>query len=377
MGIKGLRAVGMLLWGAMTVACTDMNDLQQPYLDRGEITYAAKIDSVAAHPGKNRIQFDMVIKSQRIRTVRIYWNDYKDLNSNVILYKDSSDLDISGKGIFKKILDNMAERSYVFKVVSFDEFKNPSLPMEINAYVYGSKYETLLVARSMRSTMVDKAGNLRISWGIAEGAYATEVKYTDQSDQEKIKSFPIAESVSLIGDIKGNTPYEFRTVYKPDTTGIDNFYTPFVMVKPPFAFDKKDWQVIDFSSEHPGGANTVKNFIDGTDATRWHSCAGCSSYPHFATIDMGVVRTITQFGLWITTFENSGGDHRAPDKFQLLVSMDNASWTDLGQFNLDRFYVGEQTYAAPANTQGRYFKFVAISGPENNMVMGEISAYGY
>jgi hypothetical protein len=362
----------------MVMACSDMNELHQPFLDRGELIYAAKVDSVATHPGKNRIQFDMVVQSQRIKIVRIYWNDYKNPDSDVIKFKDSSDLDISGKGIFKKIVDNLDERSYTFKLVSFDEFGNPSLPTEIHAYVYGPKYEKLLVARSMRSTGVDTQGNLRITWGLADGAYASEVRYTDVADQLKVRSFPIAESVSLISDIKGNTAYEFRTVYKPDTTGIDNFYTEYIKVDPPFAFDKSDWDVIAFSTQHNGADNSVDNFIDGTDATRWHSCAGCSSYPHQATIDMAIVRTITQFSLWITTFENPGGDHRAPDRVQFLVSMDNTSWTDLGEFDLDRYHVGEQKYPLNNGVQARYFKFVAVSGPVNDqMVIGEISTYGF
>jgi len=378
LGAKGVSILGMVWLTVMFVGCSDMNDLQQPFLDRGEKTYAAKVDSVATHPGKNRIQFDMVVKSQRIKTVRIYWNDYKDPDSDVIGFRDSSDLDISGKGVFKKIIENMDERSYTFRLISFDEFGNPSLPTEIHAYVYGSKYEQLLVPRSMRSTMVDKEGNLRITWGIADGAYGSEVRYTDVSDQVKTKIFPIAESISSISDIKGNTAYEFRTVYKPDTTGIDNFYTDYVKVDPPFAFDKKDWTIIAFSSNHGGNDNRVGNFIDGTEATRWHSCAGCSSYPHYATIDMGAERTITRFGLWITTFENPGGDHRAPDKIELLVSKDNTTYTSLGVFDFDRFLLGEQIFEMPSLPQARYFKFVAVSGPVNDqMVMGEISAYGF
>lgn len=377
--MKQIYSIFGILWlVVMFIACSDMNDLHQPFLDRGEITYAATVDSVATHPGKNRIQFDLVVKSQRIKTVRIYWNDYKDQNSDMIKFRDSSDLDISGKGIFKKILDNMDERSYIFKLVSFDEFKNASLPTEIHAYVYGSKYEKLLVARSVRSTAVDNAGKMKISWGIADGAYGSEIRYTDVSDQVKIKNVPITESVSLIDDIKSGTLYQFRTVYKPDTTGIDNFYTDYVTADPHFAFDKNDWQIIGFSTNHQGSDNSVENFIDGTEKTRWHSCAGCSSYPHFATIDMGATKTITRFGIWITTFEVPGGDNRAPDKIEFLVSQDNTTYTTLGVFDLNRFLTGEQTFDIPNQPQARYFKFVAVSGPVNDqMVIGEISAYGF
>src|SRR4051812_45242134 len=105
-GINRVIALGIVWIVIVFMDCSDMNDLHQPFLDRGEITYAAKVDSVATHLGKNRIQFELIVKSQRIKTVRIYWNDYMDQNSDVILFRDSSDVDISGKGVFKKILDN-------------------------------------------------------------------------------------------------------------------------------------------------------------------------------------------------------------------------------------------------------------------------------
>ena len=89
---------------------------------------------------------------------------------------------------------------------------------------------------------------------------------------------------------------------------------------------------------------------------------------------MGTERTITQFGVWRTTFE-TGGDSRAPNKIQFLVSTDNAKWVDLGIF-FNRLLNGEQTYQIPSQPKARYFKFVAVKGPENNMVIGEISAYG-
>ena len=380
--VKGLCSLSTVILVVMAMACSDMDDLHQPFLDRGEITYAAKVDSVIARTGNSRIQFDLVIQSQRIKTVRIFWNDYKDPGADLIRFRDSSDVEIAGKGLIRKILNDMPERSYIFKLVSFDEFGNQSLPTEVHAYVYGPKYEKLLVARSMRSTMVDKVGNLRINWGVADGAYGSEVRYTDVSGKVKSHIFPIIQDtppVSLITDIKGDTPFEYRTVYRPDTTGIDNFNTPYVRVDPPFAFDKTEWTIKDKSTNHDGNDNKVENFIDGTEATRWHSKAGGgSSYPHYASIDMGSVRTVTTVGLWITTFETPGGDQRAPNRIQFLISMDNVTWTDLGEFDFNRMLLGEQRFVMPAGAQGQYLKFVAVSGPVNDqMVMGEISAYGF
>jgi hypothetical protein len=364
-----MKSIYYVAWlTAVLLSCSDMEDSYKHYYDGGETIYAAKVDSVAPHPGKNRIEFEIMVRSQRIQTARIFWNDFRD----------SSDLVIEGRGVFKKVLDNLDERSYIFNIVSLDEYGNKSLPVEVNAVVYGDKYQARIVNRAVRSTLTDIQGAITIRWGeadVSNGAFASEVRYTDVAGNTKLASFPVDEVTATITDLKPNTSYEFRTVYKPDSTSIDVFYTDYAPAGD-FTFDKKDWQVIDFSTQHGGAENGVANFIDGTEGTRWHTCAGCSSYPHFATMDMGVVRSITKIGVWITTFSVPEGDNRAPDKIQFLVSMDNVTWTDLGVVDFNRFKVGEQTYTLPPATQGRYLKFVGVSGPETYMVMGEISAYG-
>lgn len=364
---NNLNAFCIVFVAVILIACSDMDDLHQKYLDRGEIIYAARIDSVLPHPGKNRIELELHIRSQRIKTARVYWNDHND----------SLDFDIGGKGIFKIMLDNMEERSYIFNLIGIDEFGNKSLPVEASAYVYGEKYQAQISNRPVKSTKINAQGNVTIVWGVADGAYQSEVKYTDLDGNSKVQSFPANQTTSVISDFQPNTTYEYRTVFRPDTTGIDNFYTDYTPVTL-FSIDQEDWTIINFSTNHGGSDNSVNNFIDGTAATRWHSQAGASSYPHHATIDMGAVRTITQFGLWISTFDTGpNGDNRAPDKVQFLVSLDNITWTDLGIYDFNRNLLGQQTIVMPPASQGRYFRFVGVQGPENNMVMGDISAYGF
>jgi hypothetical protein len=139
----------------------------------------------------------------------------------------------------------------------------------------------------------------------------------------------------------------------------------------------KDPVYINFSTEHDNGSNGVKNMIDGTDGTRWHGRVGGAGYPHWLTIDMGIERTITEFGVWRTTFEN-GGDVRGPNRIRFEVSTDNITWTSLGTYDFNRLINGEQSYKLPAPHQkARYFKLVAVSGPEHYTVLGEVSAYGF
>jgi hypothetical protein len=254
---------------------------------------------------------------------------------------------------------------------------NSSIPVEVVGGSYGEKYQAQLLTRPVNSTVINNKGKLTINWGgadVSNGAYASEVKYTDVSGNVKTQRYFRWNLVSEILDIKPNTGYQFRTIFRPDSLSIDNF-TPAILMVAYFAFNKKDWKIIAYSTQHSAGDNAVINFIDGTEATRWHTCAGCSSYPHFATIDMGVERTITQFGVWRTTFE-TGGDDRGPDKFEFLTSTDNVTWVSQGSFNFNRLINGEQRYFTPNHPKARYFKFVGTQGPQSYMVMGEISTYG-
>lgn len=152
---------------------------------------------------------------------------------------------------------------------------------------------------------------------------------------------------------------------------IDTFYTSFQESKG-YLFDKTEWEVIDFSTQHPGGANLVTNAIDGNPGTRWHTWVGHSQYPHFVTIDMGAEHTITIFELYRMT-----GDDRACNTFQLLVSTDDVTWKDMGIFNFNRLIDDGQLYDISSHPTARYFKFVGISGPQVYMVTGEISVYGF
>ncbi len=349
-------------------ACKKMDSTYKQFIVPGGLVYTGKVTSPMAYSGHNRIKISWLRGSDpNVVTAKIFWNNFAD----------SVQVNIPPTGdTISVIINNLAEQSYSFTIRTYNAKGISSIPVELLSGSYGDKYQSQLLSRPINSTVVDAVGKITIQWGgadISNGAHATEVLYTDTFGNSKIKTFPATESVSTISDMKSGSLFKYRTVYLPDSLSIDAFYTSYDESKDLF-FDKKGWKVIDFSSQHGGSENAVTNVIDGTAATRWHSLAGGSQYPHFVTIDMGAVKTISKFGAWRTTFEN-GGDERAPDKIQFLVSIDNINWVDLGIFDFNRFLNGEQLYSIPSHPKARYFKFVGVKGPENNMVMGELSVY--
>ena len=349
-------------------SCRDMDSTYKEFLVPGGLTYVGKPTGVKAYTGNYRILLKWAKNPDpKVTKTRVYWNNYRD------------SIEVASTGAedsLSVIIDGLNEQNYSFFLRSFDESGHVSIPVEINTRVFGDQYAQSVLNRGLNRATLDAEGIVTLDWGLANvssGALKTEVSYTDQSGTKRILTFPAGENSSEIPEFSTAELARFRTIYVPDSFAIDTFYTGFDTVNQ-ILFDKSGWEISDFSSQHGGNENGVINFIDGTDATRWHGLVGGPAYPHHATIDMGVEQKIARFGVWRTTFD-TGGDDRAPDRIQFLVSNDNENWTDLGSYDFDRFVNGEQVYTVDDAPSARYFRFVGLSGPEEYMVMGEIDVY--
>jgi len=347
-----------------------MDSTYRQYVVVGGIPYTGKATSPKAYAGHNRVRITWLRGADpNVTKAKIFWDNYAD-SLEVSIPEDADTISV--------MIDQLPEKAYTFEIKTYDKNGIPSIPVEVLSGAFGDKYQSELINRPVNSVLLDANDKITIKWGnadISDGAIFTELEYTDLSGATTTRRFPVSESSSELTDLKAGTVFRYRTVFEPDSLSIDEFYTGFANPGD-FSFDKKNWSIIAYSTQHSDGDNAVINFIDGTDATRWHTRAGGSNYPHFATIDMGVQRTITKFGVWRTTFE-TGGDDRAPDQIQFLTSTDNISWADQGIYHFNRMINGEQTYLMTSPPAARYFKFVGVSGPQDYMVMGEISAYGY
>ncbi len=368
MRIKLLYVVFILAVPFFIFSCSEMNDLHDKYLNEGEIIYAAKVDSAVVYPGKERVLIKMIIESQRIGTVRIFWNDFKD----------STDVSIQNNvGDFEVLIESLEERAYIFQLVSIDQFGNRSLPFELSGEVYGDNYEDELLTRAVK--IINSVDGLAVTLSSAyDDNIATEISYTHTTGEIVSVSIPSSEDSYKITDNQSGSEFTVSSTYAPNG-GIDTLYSPPYSINGPYLFDVKDMSIIDYSTQHSPGENAVVNIISGSYELRWHTRAGGSSYPHHATIDLGAGRMFTKLGVWRSVYDLSDdqiGDDRAPDKIQFLVSEDNESWIDLGIYDFNRFMNGEQFYEFPP-TKARYLKLVAVSGPQDYMVLGGINIYGY
>lgn len=203
-------------------ACSDMNDLHEKFMTEGETIYAAKVDSVISCAGNNRILLKSFVGTQRVEKVRIFWNDYKD----------SVDLAIGGQtGKFEKQLNEIAEKSYIFQFVSIDQAGHKSLPFEVVGNVYGERYQSSLIDRSISSLSPLQQGQMTINWsGAVDDGIRCDVVYTNTSGLQVSRKIPITENTTEFTDMTSDVKY--RTVFLPEETAIDTFYTDWVKLEP-------------------------------------------------------------------------------------------------------------------------------------------------
>jgi hypothetical protein len=210
--IKRLAVAVSVLCVALS-SCSEMNDLHNEYLD-GEIIYAAKVDSVGVRSGKNRLILDLTLTSQRVETIRIYWNDYAD----------SMDVAINNQvGIFSKELADMEERDYLFYLVSIDKFGNRSLPFEASGSVYGNRYQNGLTNRVILSIKATDE-NVTINWsGMPDNAIYSDLRYTDREGKKRTLQIPPGETATLLTN--WSSIDSSRTAFLPETNALDTVYS--------------------------------------------------------------------------------------------------------------------------------------------------------
>lgn len=159
------------LLAVLFVSCDGMNDNIKEYLDRGEIAYIGKADSVTTAGGINRIKLLWKINSDpRITSCKILWNDKQDSVSFPI---DRGEVDKNG--YLSYILEDMPEGTFIFNLYHVGVDNSLSMGSEIEGTVYGDIYKSNLNPRKIRlvETLADK---VNLYW--EEGGNSSNVLFT-------------------------------------------------------------------------------------------------------------------------------------------------------------------------------------------------------
>ena len=139
--------------------------------------------------------------------------------------------------------------------------------------------------------------------------------------------------------------------------------------------DKKDWKVIDTSSEETDSEDgRAMNAIDGDINTKWHTrySNGEGSAPHYITVDMGKDLTIKGF---LATPRMDGSTNGLIRKYQFQTSLDGNTWTTVSEGDW-LLYATETDFV---KRKCRYIKLICTEGSyaslaELDVVLDETSS---
>lgn len=206
-----------------SAACTKMNDNIDQYLSQGEIIYIAKPDSVHLFAGKERFKMDFWLSDPRATEMRVFWNMRKD--SLVIPIQEGRDF----ADMISVIADNnITEGQYTLYLVTRDKYGNTSVNAEENVSVYGEVYQNALNSRLIDSKSI-ASGKLTINWGncYSDDEVGIRVSYTDTEGTVRSVTYETAtlEKTSVISSVDQTKEVSYTTMYLPEPTAIDTFFT--------------------------------------------------------------------------------------------------------------------------------------------------------
>jgi hypothetical protein len=140
------------------VNCDNINDFHDIYLEDGEIIYIAKVDSVDAFAGNERVLLRLYTQNPKISKFAIFWN--QRIDSLIVPVENRVSPDY-----FDVIIDNLNEQSYVFEIFSRDSKGHRSIVYEQIAEVYGERYLSTLINHPIEySEFNPDSSSLSIDW---------------------------------------------------------------------------------------------------------------------------------------------------------------------------------------------------------------------
>ncbi len=366
--LKYIYLLGLLF--LIGYSCKKMDDSYREYIVPGGLTYPGKAVSPMAYSGHNRVKISWLRGTDPtvVRAI-VFWENYTD----------SVTVDIPNTGdTISTIIGNLQEQQYTFEIVTCNANGDRSVPSEVIGTSYGDDYQTSLLNRPITQAVNYGKDTAFVKWGaanITEGAYATEISYTDISNQNRIKRFAISDTASFLSAINA-TDIQYRTIYLPDSTAIDTFYTAFDTYRVATKMNTANWTITADSYEPTGQLpnGPPEKVLDGDASTYWHTDHTTTKpgFPHWLAVDLKSPAVLAMVEL--TSRSNS----LTADATDFIVqgSMDGNTWTDYGTFKQPDIAGPQASYISNPPTV-RYVRIYMTKGPNYYTHLAELSLYRY
>ncbi|MEA4917174.1 DUF4998 domain-containing protein [Proteiniphilum sp.] len=206
-----MKRIEIIFLGIFTICayllfpgCSDMNDIQQQYLDREKKLYLGITDSLTSYPGEGRVKLKWFMNADpNIEATVIYWNMRQDSVVKPFTRKEKG---IQADSI---IIGNLPEGTYTFELINKNARGDRSISSSVQGASYGDVHRSTLKNRNITAMKVvsfDKekqTSDIEINWGSKiQGVVGTKIVYIKRSTGERKMIFvPIDETTTLLTDV--------------------------------------------------------------------------------------------------------------------------------------------------------------------------------
>lgn len=171
-------------------------------------------EQVQVYPGYNRVKFAFNVNEQ-VKSCEIFW-EKRSKNLKVDLSK--------GKSLTAEI-ENLAQGPYDFEVLTYDQ-ENRSSAVKVNVNVYGEKYVSTIVNRSLKDVVCIKGTVPYMEWNSPPAEeVGVRVFYTDETGKERMIRVKAADKKTELPGYKMNTALTYNSVYLPVKEALDTCVT--------------------------------------------------------------------------------------------------------------------------------------------------------
>jgi hypothetical protein len=352
------------VFSLLFVACSDENN---------DVSALSPVSNVQVTAGYGQLMLSWVNPPEE----DFYYVDvtYTDANGNHISNKVSKfSIDTLRKVSIDTLRGFTDTNKYDLTLTAYTLSGKHSAPVIVS----GTPLEPAFNVALNSVTMVSDFGGAIIKWENSTGQKLTlQVRYKNDANEKTTAIFDASESGS--GSISGLSATErvFEAFFT-DALGNNSAAKTFTII--PMAevkIDKAKWTVLSYSSQEPAEGGNPNGLViaafDDNLSTYWHTqWSGASpGYPHFFAVDMHQEVTVSR-----VVCNRRKGDSRGQTKFQILTSLDGVNWEDQGSFDFNSSSDADQSYRLVKNPRARYFKYVALQGPNFFAFLGEITIYG-
>lgn len=220
--MKNLFYAIVLLIICSFTACKDMDSTYAQYIVPNGITYPGKALNPIAYTGNSRVKIQWIKGADpSITYAQVFWNNYTD-SLKVEIPKEGDTVTC--------FIGPLEENSYSFMIHTYDGKGNVSIPVEVIGTAYGNEYLQMLTNRGIKNAQTNSNSELILKWGLADianGAFATEVKFANAAGDSLVYRDLIESSEGKFADYKAGSEYLVRTLFLPDSLSVDTFYTAY------------------------------------------------------------------------------------------------------------------------------------------------------